>query len=118
MTLTTLLLVPDQGYQVDPGLEAFQGKALFGRPRVRSGLQNELYSVQVQWTCSAARWEYLRAFYRTTTKYGSLPFQISLYIEDATQAVYKAYFVPGTFKLTKVRGTTHTAVATLDVMLS
>lgn len=113
----TLSLPPDQSnYAVTDGHTTVSTKLDGGASRFRADQQGATFLVDVQWRCDATNFNYLKAFYRTAVAFGSLPFIVGLYLDNATINNYTAFFVPDTFKLASQQGQTFTVTAQLEVI--
>ncbi len=117
MTLTRLEILPQQAsYAVTDGIQAVDQKLDGGLSRYRQDQLDPAAKIKCQWFCKAVQYSYLKAFYKTITKGASLPFLLDLILDDGTELTeHTAYFVPGTFKLTQVRGLTYVVSAELEV---
>lgn len=69
-----------------------------GGPRVRRDQLGAVYTYTVQWTGDGAMYDYLLAFYRTSTDFGSTPFLCPLIVDNHTVSNYQAWIVPGSWK--------------------
>lgn len=111
------LIPPDSSsYAVDFGEEATRVQLDGGVGRYRADILNAAPKVNCSWIMTAEQYTYAMAFYRTQTKRGSLPFQISLIIDDADLGERTVYFIPGSFKLSGQRGATYFLEGTLEVV--
>jgi hypothetical protein len=104
-----------QSYGVKFGQEVIGVQLDGGRPKNRRDILNASKRVSVEWILNTSEYDYIMAFYRTTTVSGSLPFTIDLVIDSQTRAVYTASFVPGSFQLASKAGDTFRVTADLDV---
>lgn len=87
-----------------------------GDPRVRADQLGAASLVTGQWTLGPEDYDTLRAFYRTGTFFGSMPFLIDLVGVDGSElTTYVARFVPGTFKLLSQSGLTYIQGASMWV---
>lgn len=117
MSTPTLLLPPDEANYVAPfGHTAIRVILNGGAGRYRADQLGATFLLAVQWTCDSINYNYLTAFYRTATDYGSLPFLISLILDSNAVLQYTAYFVPDTFQLASQSGQEYVVAATLEVI--
>lgn len=117
MPLPTLLLPPDQANYASPfGHTAVSTLLDGGASRFRADQLGGAFFVTVQWTLSKKNYNYLTAFYRTSTAAGSLPFLIGLILDSGDIQTYTAHFVPDSFALTSQSGQTYIVGATLEVL--
>lgn len=86
-----------------------------GASRYRRAQIGFVHSVTVEWTIGLAAYNYLCAFFRLSTRMGSLPFTIDLILEGAALATYTARFKPGTFGISGQEGATYIVEAELEV---
>ena len=83
-TIQILVLDPDaNGYSAKPGPTVIATKLDGGAPRSRADQYYATEQVTVRWTTDIAGYNYLRAFFRTATAYGALPFWVSLILDGA-----------------------------------
>lgn len=119
MPLPTLALLPDsQGYNVDEGDPNVAVQLDGGAARVRADKVGAVHTVTLQWTVGTANYEYLKAFFRTSTNNAALPFLMQLIIDHSTPDTYTCQFIPGTFKLKSQIGLTYVVGAQLWVVPS
>ena len=113
---SVLKVTPDQaGYSVTDGEEVLAVKLDGGLSRYRRDVVGAASTVRVQWSVGPTEYTYLRAFYRTTTSQGTESFLVDLILDSATLTQHTAYFVPGSMRLTRVRGNTYTVQAQMEV---
>lgn len=94
----TMKRPPDStSYKGVAGTQAVSTVLDGGDPRVRADVDGAPYIVTAQWTCDAAAFTYLQAFYRAGTGYASQPFLVSLILENASLTPYRARIIPGTW---------------------
>jgi hypothetical protein len=86
-----------------------------GASRFRRAQIGFIHNVTVSWTVSLLAYNYLEAFFRLSTRMGSLPFTIDLILEGGALTTHTARFKPGTFGLSEQSGQTFTVVAELEV---
>jgi hypothetical protein len=111
-----LALQPAQAnYKATDGVEVITNQLDGGRGRYRRDILNSSSIVVAQWSCMMFELDYVRAFFRTASKSGSLPFLADLVLNhiDLTEVVCN--FVPGTMQLTCVGGANYAVTATLEV---
>lgn len=112
-----LLLCPLRaGYAAQQKTGVLQVELDGGASRFRRDILHGPFIAEVMWSCDAGQYEYLCAFYRTATKYGSLPFDIDLKLDSSDVAEYRAQFVPGTFRLSQFTAARYRVEATLEVL--
>lgn len=117
MTLPVLSMPPDQSnYQLTDGHTTVSTQLDGGAGRYRADVLGASYRLVCQWTCDKRNFNYIKAFYRTSTVFGSLPFQIALMIDGGDLDTYTAYFLPDTFNLISQSGNTWIVGATLEVL--
>ena len=110
-----LKLTPDQeSYQATDGEDVIVSKVGGGQPRYRLDLLNSDAKIEVQWTLSPSEYQYIRAFYNYCNK-GADAFLMDLILEDSGLAEYVVRIIPGTWKLTSVKGATFKVKCTLSV---
>lgn len=111
-----LQLPPDSaGYSVTDGKEVVSIQLDGGAARYRRDILNANSKVTCQWSCDRDEYQYLRAFFKTATSQGSLPFLIDLALDDPALTEHQAYFVPGSMALREQRGHLYVVAAELDV---
>ena len=109
-------LPPDSAaYTVVDGKEVIAIQLDGGAARYRRDILNANSKVTCQWTFDRDEYQYLRAFYKTSTSNGSLPFLIDLALDDPALTEHQAYFVPGSMSLREQRGHMYVVAAELDV---
>lgn len=114
--MTKLTLVPSsEGYSATDGFTVVSNKLDGGASRYRLDMLDAWASVDVTWTCNPEQFEYLRFFYRSITKTGSIPFTVDLAMDRPELTTHDAYFVPGSFRTTGVEGLLFTVSAQLEV---
>jgi hypothetical protein len=86
-----------------------------GLPRTRADIINSNKIVGVQWTCSAAMYDYLCAFNAANIVNGCEPFNVPMFIDEVETKLYVCRFVPESFKLVQQEGETYTVSAALEV---
>jgi hypothetical protein len=112
-----LALIPESdGFQVTDGNEVIAIALDGGASRFRRDKLGASSVVNVRWVMDPGQWQYWRAFYRTATKRGSLPFLCDLLSEDGSGlAEHTCSFVPGSVRLPEQRGLMYVQEATLEV---
>jgi hypothetical protein len=117
MPLPKLKLTTDRdGYTFKYGPASLAIQLEGGGSRFRTDLDGMATSIDIQWKTDPAGYDYLMAFYRTTTKNGALPFLIDLILHTKTVSEYTAHFVPGTLGLVSQAGLSYIVSATLEVV--
>lgn len=110
-----LAITPDQeNYTASDAEDVISTKVGGGPPRMRMDLLNSETKIEVQWTLNPAEYQYIRAFYNYIHK-GADSFLMDLLLESPTLAEYVVRIIPGTWKLTSVKGTTFKVKCTLSV---
>jgi hypothetical protein len=112
-----LTLLPDSdGYSSAEGDEVIAIKLAGGASRLRRDKLGAAKTVNVKWTMNPSDYQYWRAFFRTATLMGSLPFECQLVSEDGCgPAWHICTFVPGSVSLPSQQGWTYVQQATLEV---
>ena len=111
-----LKLPPDQsGYSVKDGTEVVSTKLDGGASRYRRDVLRSTSTVSAQWTASPKQYKYLRAFFKSVTIAGAVPFLIDLLLDEPFLTEHKAYFVPGSMSLSQQQGMTYFVQAQLEV---
>jgi len=104
-TMPTLALPPDySSYTVTDGVETISVKLKGGASRYRKDILNSTSTVDCQWTLTAGQYEYWRAFYRTATVSGSIPFLCPLTLDRSGVKNFKCYFVPSSISVSDMEG--------------
>lgn len=116
MSLTKFTIAPDNSsYSVTDGKEVVSVALDGGASRYRRDILGASSIVNVQWVCDREEFHYIRAFFRSLTGKGALPFVIDLILDDPLPVEHKAYFVPGSMVLTSQRGLSYYVTAQLEV---
>lgn len=116
MSLTKLTIPPDSAnYVITDGTEANRQQLDGGSGAYRRDILNATAQVAVGWTVDENKYNYLRAFYRSVTEKGSLPFSIDLVLDYARLVTYTAHFIPGSFGTPRIQGATYVIGAMLEV---
>lgn len=114
--LIKLIFPPENSsYKVTDGEEVAAIKLAGGASRYRKDILNSTSIVEAEWICNALKLEYLRAFYRSVTVSGSLPFLVDLTIDKAYRTEHTAYFVPNTMSLVKLGPSKYQVTANLEI---
>jgi hypothetical protein len=109
-------ILPDStGYSVTDGKEVISIQLDGGASRYRRDILNANSKVTCQWSFDRDEYQYMRAFYKTTTSNGSIPFLIDLILDESALTEHQAYFVPGSMALREQRGHLYLVSAELDV---
>lgn len=107
---------PDQaGYSFRDRQETVSIALDGGLAKYRRDILGAATMVQVQWTLSESEYDYFRAFYKSITLSGSVPFLIDLAIDDAVIEEYTAYFVPESIRVISAGGLYMQVTAELEV---
>lgn len=116
MALTELVIPPEQAtYSVADGKEVVSTQLEGGAARYRRDILGSTSKVNATWRVGPDGYRYLRAFYRSVTVSGSLPFQIGLILDEPTITTHKAYFVSGSMQLQEQKGLSYVVGAQLEV---
>lgn len=83
--------------------------------RFRRNLMGANPIASVQWITDRDGYEYLQAFYRVGSTYGSGRFVIDLIVESGQVEEYDAQFVAGSFQLAAINGDAFSVTAQLEV---
>lgn len=76
--------------------------------------KNNAREFGVRWVLTDGEYQYLRAFYRTETVFGSLSFTAKIIFNDDVAQTLTCRFIPGTLKLSSVSGPTMVVTARLE----
>lgn len=110
-----LSLTPDQaGYSIDEDGTASYTKLRGGAGRYRRDLLNATVKVNLQWSCTADEFEYLKTFWRLTNN-GVEPFLMDLIIHDGALTEHICRFIPKSFKTTSYKNGNSIVQAVLEV---
>lgn len=116
MNLTKFILPPDNSsYGVTSGKEVVATMLDGGAARYRRDILGATSTVDCVWIIGPTEYKYARSFYRALTTSGSKPFLIDLILDEPELTEHKAYFVPGSFKLTGQKGLMYWISAQLEV---
>lgn len=85
------------------------------KSRFRDDVKRNPYALRVRWFIDDFAFTYLRSFYRTIIKNGSLPFTVDIAVETQLRATYTAMFQSGSFSLNALAMPYFTVTALLDV---
>lgn len=111
-----LALAPDQnGYAAAEGYRHVYQKLDGGAGRQRKDILNGTYKVDVTWTVTKDDYLYLTTFHRAT-KEGTEPFRMDLLLTKHELVEYECRLIPGTWRLTSVKGETYVVKAQLEVV--
>ena len=117
MTLKKLNLTPVQAsYTFAHGQETLRVRLDGGASRFRRDILGSSSILNVRWQANSTDYQFLQAFYRSVSKNGSLPFLIDLVIDYSQLREYRAYFIPGSFRLASQAGHTYNVSAQLEVL--
>jgi len=113
-----LHLLPDaDGYTMTEGNDVIGTTLEGGAGRYRRDKIGAAKTANVKWTLNPGQYQYWRAFYKTATQRGSLPFLCDLVGEDGCgPAEHICQFVPGSVTLPEQHGLTYVQQATLEVL--
>lgn len=114
--MRTLMLTPDrQSYSLQAAAGALASVLQGPGARYRETDANGAVSIDVQWTCTASDYFYLRAFYRYVARRGVRPFLVELMVATRELTLHKAWIVPGSLTTSSVDGRAFRVSATLEV---
>jgi hypothetical protein len=114
--LFKIKLPPERdGYTIDFASPVVMNVLDGGKPRSRSDFVGKVSSLALKWKTNSKGYDYLLAFYRTATAFGSLPFLIDLIFERSKLTEYTVQFVPDTFKLASQSGDSYEVVASVFI---
>jgi hypothetical protein len=110
--MSKFLIPPNvDGYGHQQNAESLSAELDGGAPKVRRDIIGAAFLLDLSWVLDREGYTYARAFYRTATDHGSLPFTIDLIIEEDGLVEYEARFVPGSWKLSGQRGLSYSVTA-------
>lgn len=116
MALPALPYPPAQArYNVQKGEECVVTKTRGGLPRTRRDTVGTASRVRVGWELSPTKHAALQAFHDVTLRRGSLPFTASLILEKGSLETYTCSFVPGTLRLSSMKGARRVIEAMFEV---
>lgn len=93
-----LLLVPEApAYRLKFGDNNLSTGEDTGAMRLRHRLRGNPHLASVSWSVTGLEFDYLRAFWRTVTKFGAMPFLIDLPVRSGIPVEHRALFAPGSF---------------------
>lgn len=116
MTIQKFTVPPDNSsYGVSDGKEVFAVQLDGGASRYRRAVIGATSTVDVSWILGPDEYKYVRSFYRGITGKGAIPFLIDLILDENFLTEHKAFFIPGSFKLTGQKGLTYWLSAQLEV---
>lgn len=112
-----LSLLPESAsYSVTDGQNVIYTELDGGAGRYTLDKFGATSKVNVSWTLLPNQFQYLRAFYNTTIKKGSIPFYCDLIIDDPSPTQHLCYIIPGSMQLTGQRGLAYSASAQFEVI--
>lgn len=107
-----LILLPNEdAYQLNFGNGNISTGEETGSLRVRRYLRGTPHLVAITWTAVGLEFDYLRAFWRTATKFGVKPFLIDLPVRRQKPIEHVAMFVPGSFAFEGQTGVSYSVSA-------
>lgn len=107
-------ILPSQdGYAVRDAASSDRTALKGGLSRTRRDLISSSYIVDVKWRLNLTRYETLRAFHDAHV---GDAFLMDLIIDEPTLTRHSADFIPGSFQLDGVEGSTYTVTAVLEVV--
>ena len=116
MAISKFIIPPDNSsYAVTSGKEVVATQLDGGAARYRRDILGATSTVDCVWTFGPEQYKYMRSFYRALQLGGARPFLIDLILDEPTLTEHKAYFVPGSMKLTGQKGLTYWVSAQLEV---
>lgn len=112
-----LVLVPEQpAYRLQFGNNNLMTGDDGGAIRLRHFLKGTPHLATVAWSVTGLEFDYLRAFWRTVTKFGAMPFLVDLPVRRNVPVEHKALFVPGSFSISGEGPLLYTVTAQLLVV--
>lgn len=116
MPLPKLSLRPEtQGYSVQDGTDTIFIELDGGAGRYIRDKWGSTSRVSASWTLLPTQYQYLRAFYNTTTQKGSLPFLCDLILDDPSPVEHVCRIIPGTMNLGSQQGLAYVSSCQLEV---
>lgn len=107
-----LILIPNEdGYVLDFANGNLSTGEDLGSMRLRRLLRGTPHLASLTWTAVGLEFDYLRAFWRTATKFGVKPFLIDLPVRRQGPIEHTAMFVPGSFDFSGNTGISYTVSA-------
>lgn len=95
-----LVLVPEEpAYRLRFGDNNLATGNDSGAMRLRHRLRGNPHVADVSWSVTGLEFDYIRAFWRSVTKFGAMPFLIDLPVRGHVPVEHKALFVPGSFSI-------------------
>ncbi|HEX4302828.1 MAG TPA: hypothetical protein VHZ78_08540 [Rhizomicrobium sp.] len=119
MTTLDKLLVRAQasGYSTTPPQDGVIRVALNGGAgRYRADIEGGTSLVQVAFILDPAQWQYFWAFLRNRAADGSEPFLADLVLDGSPVTEFTVYLIPGSAKVTGVKGVIKYVSAQLEVL--
>lgn len=111
-----LALAPDQAnYAAAEGNRHVYQKLDGGAGRIRKDVLNGTWKVDVQWTVTKDDYLYLQTFYRATKEF-TQPFKMDLLLTSFELVEYECRVLPGTWRLTSIKGESYIVKAQLEVV--
>lgn len=112
-----MAIPPDKaGYSISDPNSLIATAVASGANRYRRDMFGANATVNVQWTCDPAEYQYIKLFFRTALDEGALPFLIDMVLDHAPELTeHEAHFVPNSLKLSSHSGWTYVVTAQLDV---
>lgn len=107
------ILPSRDGYAMRDGSSNLTTRLKGGLSRSRRDLLAATYEVDLQWNLNRSRWETLKAFHDT---HQGVTFLMDLITDQPTLTRHEVNFIPGSFQLNKVEGSTFTVSAAIEVV--
>jgi hypothetical protein len=103
------------GYTTEDSAEVIAIKLDGGASRYRRDKTGSTSKVSVKWSFDREEYRYFRGFFNQLVQKGADPFLIDLVLDLPDPLEHRAYFVPGTVRLTEQRGHYYGVTAELEV---
>lgn len=102
------------GYSIEDPAEVVAIKLDGGASRYRRDRTGSTSKITVKWSFDREEYRYFRGFLNQLVNKGADPFLIDLVLDLPDPLEHKAYFVPGTVRLTEQRGHYYGVTAELE----
>jgi hypothetical protein len=115
--MNKIQLTPTQAsYSVEYGQTTVGTSFQSGRRRYRRDVINPNHTISVRWIVDPLGLQYLRSFFNTTLKGGSLPFLIDLIIDGGNLTEHEAHFIEDSLQVGEVNGNLSFVTAQLEAV--
>lgn len=116
MTMYNMSLIPDSSsYAVTEGTEVISTILDGGAANYLHDKFGSTSLADVTFVLTEEQYAYIRAFYRTVTVNGSIPFTVQMILDNPYLDTYTANFVPGSLKLSQQQGLAYWVVAQFEL---